>query len=119
MPSVFDLAWAFDDDAAAEVLEAPRCGDPAAPARYRDVEAGVRVLRCTFDLPWLPDDNLLAQMASVAVENFRAEAEREWIARANVRHRALVAQLDALAAAGRHLAHRIRGSGVGCGQLCT
>jgi len=32
VPSVFDLAWAFDDDAAPGLLEAPRCGDPAAPA---------------------------------------------------------------------------------------
>lgn len=36
---------------------------PDAPAA--ETVAGVRVLRCTFDLPWLPDDNLLAQMASV------------------------------------------------------
>ena len=36
---------------------------PDAPAEQ--TVDGVRVLRCAFDLPWLPEDNLLAQMASV------------------------------------------------------
>ena len=36
---------------------------PDAPAEQ--VVDGVRVLRCAFDLPWLPEDDLLAQMASV------------------------------------------------------